>query len=111
MTNGRYKTTGQNSLESGYASGGGQSSNLNVIDKFSFATDGNATDVGDLTQGSWGKSGQSSIESGYSSGGWHPTISGIRSNVIDKFPFASDADATDVGDLTQIVADTAGQQV
>ena len=111
LTNGRYNTTGQNSLVSGYSSGGGQPANINVIDKFPFATDANATDVGDLTQGGFAKSGQSSDASGYSSGGFHPTIAGTRTNVIDKFPFAADANATDVGDLTQLSADAAGQQV
>jgi hypothetical protein len=43
--------------------------------------------------------------SGYTSGG-QPTT-----NIIDKFPFASDANATDVGDLTQGRYWTAGQQV
>ena len=35
----------------GYASSGYSGSYSNVIDKFSFSTDGNATDVGDLAQG------------------------------------------------------------
>ena len=42
--------------------------------------------------------------SGYTSGG----LLGGNSNVIDKFPFASDTDATDVGDLTQSRERTAG---
>ena len=41
--------------------------------------------------------GQSSTASGYTSGG---LTSVAFSDVIDKFPFASDANATDVGDLT-----------
>ena len=44
--------------------------------------------------------------SGYSSGGRLPA-----STVIDKFPFASDANATDVGNLTDAVYGAAGQQV
>ena len=43
--------------------------------------------------------GQSSTESGYTSGGQSPVPSGAQ-NTIDKFPFASDANATDVGDMT-----------
>ena len=43
--------------------------------------------------------------SGYSSGGT-PSV-----NTIDKFPFASDANATDVGDLTQARYAATGQQV
>ena len=33
----------------GYTSGGWESSSTDIIDKFSFTTDGNASDVGDLT--------------------------------------------------------------
>ena len=49
---------------------------------------------------------QSSLVSGYTSGG-NPG----PSNVIDKFPFAADANATDVGDLNQSRHNAAGQQV
>jgi hypothetical protein len=49
--------------------------------------------------------GQSSTASGYATGG-PPS-----SNIIDKFPFASDASATDVGDLTVARAFAAGQQI
>lgn len=68
----------------------------NVIDKHSFSTDGNATDVGDLTIARHYTTGQSSPTHGYTSGGWLPGVS----NVIDKFPFASSGNASDVGDLT-----------
>ena len=44
---------------SGYTSGGYSSAGLkDIIDKFPFASDGNATDVGDLTQGRYGAAGQ-----------------------------------------------------
>jgi hypothetical protein len=96
----------------GYTSGG-QSPPLsppstNVIDKFPFASDANATDVGDLTVARRDiGGGQSSTVSGYTSGG---AISApTDSNVIDKFPFASNANATDVGDLSVIRSATAGQ--
>ena len=45
------------------------------------------------------------LVSGYSSGGTTPDTT-----TIDKFPFASDANATDVGDLTQVTGFAAGQQ-
>jgi hypothetical protein len=92
----------QSSTVSGYTSAG--SPNTNVIDKFPFSVDANATDVGDLTQGRYGVAGQSSTVSGYTSGGAWP-----YSNVIDKFPFSSDANATDVGDLTRVIIYLAGQ--
>ena len=81
---------------SGYTSGG-RDPTKNSIEKFSFTSDANATDVGDLTQGRYGPAGQSSTISGYTSGGSIPA----NSNVIDKFPFATDGNATDVGDLSQ----------
>ena len=85
---------GQSSSVSGYTSGGYPGTRSSVIDKFPFASDGNATDVGDLSSSRWYLSGQSSSANGYSAGG--PG----SNNVIDKFPFSSDANATDVGDLT-----------
>ena len=98
---------------SGYTSGGfspAQSpTRLNTIDKFPFASDANATDVGDLTGGKSHVSGQSSDASGYTSGGTNPTQSPNTFNVIDKFPFAADGNATDVGDLTVARFGSAGQ--
>ena len=93
------------SLSYGYVSGGNQPGSSapsyveNTIQKFSFISDANATDVGDLTVGRNYVSGQSSSVSGYTSGG----NTGLNPNdrtIIDKFPFASDNNATDVGNLT-----------
>lgn len=88
---------------SGYTSGGTTfpTSWINAIDKFPFASDGNSSDVGDLTQARNGSAGQSSTASGYTSGGSFFPGTPTYSNVIDKFPFSSDANASDVGDLTQ----------
>ena len=69
-------------------------------------SDGNATDVGDLTQSVYYAAGQSSTASGYTSGGRTPS----NVDTIDKFPFASDGNATDVGDLTTDFTLSAGQQ-
>lgn len=82
----------------GFISGGNDTAPAvsNVIDKHSFSTDGNATDVGDLTIARNRTTGQSSPTHGYTSGGHLPGVS----NVIDKFPFASSGNASDVGDLT-----------
>jgi len=96
----RQGAAGQSSPVSGYTSGGSTVTPLNppavasnIIDKFPFASNGTATDVGDLTVARGNTAGQSSSTTGYSSGG-------AIGNVIDSFPFASDANATDVGDLT-----------
>ena len=94
----RGTMTGQSSSENGYTSGGigaaGPSAREDVIDKFPFASDGDATEVGNFTIGRYGLSGQSSSTHGYSSGGF------ITTNRIDKFSFASNGNASDVGDLT-----------
>ena len=109
MTQGRYYAAGQSSTVSGYSSGGIGSTTVNTIDKFPFATDANATDVGDLSVARFFAAGQSSTVSGYASSGNPGAPS--QSNVIDKFPFATDANATDVGDLTQARRNgAAGQQ-
>ena len=80
----------------GYSSGGVvyPPGVTNTIEKFTFSSDGNATDVGDLTVGRDYVSGQSSSVSGYVTGGAPPT------NVIQKFKFPSDGNATDVADMT-----------
>ena len=112
LTVARKNTAGHSSDASGYNAGGDvPGAGTNVIEKFPFASDGNATDVGDLTLAREKPSGQSSTVSGYSSGGFIGPANPQRTNVIDKFPFSSDANATDVGDLTAERADTAGQQV
>ena len=99
MTLARMAPSGQSSTTYGYASGGAISQ-TNVIDKHPFSVDANATDVGDLTVPRGYVAGHSSQTFGYASGGYpNPTVP-AASNIIDKFPFSSDANATDVGDLT-----------
>ena len=87
---------------SGYSTGGITgpfgSPIVNVIDKFSFSSNSNATDVGDLTLARKDLAGQNSTTHGYASGGVAPGTP--RSDVIDKFPFSVDGNATDVGNLT-----------
>jgi hypothetical protein len=50
-------------------------------------------------------SGQSSVASGYTSGGTPP-----NTDTIDKFPFSSDTNASDVGNLSAVRQYPAGQQ-
>ena len=91
----------------GYSSAGKYlpgGTNYNIIDKFPFASDANATDVGDLLQFRFQQAGQSSLTHGYTSGGASPTIR----NTISKHSFPSDGNATDVGDLTQARSAGAG---
>ena len=111
LTVARRFVAGQSSGTHGYTSGGTNSpTELDTIDKFSFATDGNATDVGDLSQVRSTAAGQSSQSNGYTSGGVGIPIPSSPKDTIDKFPFSSDANATDVGNLTQARSSLAGQQ-
>ena len=80
----------------GYTSGGTDFRVLNIIDKFPFAADctGTATDVGDFDS-------RTDIVCGTSSATMVIVLVAVaHSDVIDKFSFATDANATDVGDLT-----------
>ena len=102
---------GQSSAEYGYASGGIRAPGyLSEIKKFPFAADVNATDVGSLTEPRGAPTGQSSITHGYTSGGFSPPAipNPVEGKTIDKFPFAADANATDVGDLQATVAEATG---
>jgi hypothetical protein len=84
---------------SGYTSGGHPLSD--VIDKFSFTADGNATDVGNMTVGRRTPAGQSSSTHGYISGG-------TFTNVIDKYSFTVDGNATDIANLTVTISHPSG---
>ena len=83
----------------GYITGGTLPVN-NVISKVSFTSDGNAVDVGDMTQSRGESSGASSATHGYTTAGFgHGTGT---SDVIERFPFATDTNASDVGDITTV---------
>lgn len=109
----RSSSAGQSSQTHGYVSGGTipTPARTNIIDRFPFTSDGTATDVGDLTVIRNSAAGQSSETHGYTSGGTTPgTPAAVNVNTIDRFPFAvAVVNATDVGDLTGIAADYAGQ--
>ena len=85
----------------GYSTYAQVPTNINVIDQFSFTTDGNATDIADLTKGRSSIAGASSLTHGYAAGGYGG-VNGTGPgswNVVDRIAFASVADATDVGDI------------
>ena len=103
LTVARTQPGGTSGSTHGYAAGGtGPSTYVNVIDKYAFATDGNATDTGDLTgtRFEMGVGVLASDTNGYFSGGRRGTSPFLRLNVIEKFPFASDGNTTDTGDIT-----------
>lgn len=106
------QNVGQNSVTHGYSSGGsGSPSTINIIQKFPFSSDANSTDVGDLLGNRENGSGQSSTENGYNSGGYSANPYTPSYNVIEKFPFSSDANSADVGDMAVVRTGTAEQQV
>ena len=81
----------------GYAAGSSDSS-ANVINKYSYTSDGAGTDVGDLSVRRGSTAGQRSQTHGYVAGG--ETGGGAtRLDIIDKMAFATDGTATDVGNL------------
>ena len=114
-----FGSSNQQSTTHGYTSGGAgyPPGVVNVIQKFPFSSFTTATDVGDLiADGAPGPvsggqrsnmSGSSSTTHGYNAGGDPP---GNTINQIQKFAYASDGNATSVGDLTQAGRDMAGAQ-
>ena len=106
---------GQSSSTHGYVTGGVSPSPNAAsqcrIQKYSFASDGNATSVGNLNEKAYHAAGVSSTDDGYSAGGRVTPQFPPYSNAIQKFPFASDTNASDVGNLTVDRYGLAGQQV
>ena len=98
---------------SGYRSGGHISSSnaSNVIDNYPFASDTNASDVGDLTVGRNDCAGASSNTHGYVAAGQRDTNGPTQYNTIDKFPFSADENATDVGDITETRRSSSGHSM
>ena len=83
----------------GYALGGGSPSpRSNVKERWSFSSDGNSADAGDLSVARQCYSGYSSRTHGYGAGG--RTDGSPTSDIVDKFPYASNGNSTDVGNLT-----------
>ena len=91
---------GSSSSTHGYAAGGLRAGVqwYDIIEKWTFASDANATDVANLTAGRNGCAGVSSEDYGFVMAG--KESGDTRVNKIEKYTFASDANATDVGDVT-----------
>ena len=102
----RYRQSGNSYIDGGYgyASGGNRysGSNLwdNTIQKWAFASDGNATDVANLTIARENPSGSDSTTYGYQAGGMYPG----QTDRIEKHQFATTNNATDVGNLLQAMS-------
>lgn len=100
--------TGLNSPTHGYGAGGNNSeapySAQDTITKFSFASDGNSTDVGELNNAFGGSANHSTASEGFLSGGG-AIVSAGGSSTIQKFSFTSDTSgvAGGVGSLSSPV--------
>ena len=90
-----YYTSGHSSDSNGYMTG------LGNIYKFSFASSSSGPDVGNLTTSTTWKSGSSSSSHGYTCGGG-------TTNNIERFAYANEAQANDVGDLAYTTQEWAG---
>ena len=99
----------------GYALGGRVNPGTsNVIQKYSYTSDANATDVGDLTQAVWSRTAAvSSTTHAMNCGGYAPgaTPAGWpHATNIDKIAYASDGNATETGDLNDKFGDGGAHQ-
>ena len=88
----------------GYTSGGeigpSPAVQYNTIEKFSFTSDGNGTDHGDLTRICMHSAGASSSTDGYSMAGQGFSPTPFYNKIVDKFSFASNTTASSHGTLT-----------
>ena len=95
---------GCSSVTHGYAVGGSSNgagaNNTNMIQKWSMVTDADGTDVANLASRRLGRTGSSSLTHGYKPGG--ANLASAQTDEIEKFTFASDSNATSVGDLTAV---------
>ena len=98
LTTPKHSTIGNSSGISGYASGANGGST--TIEKYSFITDGSASSVATLLQALADPSSQNTPAHGYVSGGVTYTPGATYISTIQKFTFATDANATSVGALS-----------
>jgi len=84
-----------------YLSGGTYGpTSIDTIQKYALPSGTTVSDVGDLTEVKAYLAGQSSSTNGYTSGGLSPPLVPTVTNAIEKFPFASDGNASNIGTLT-----------
>ena len=83
---------------------------INVIEKFTFASQNNSTNVGDtLSAEDEGVAGHSTTSYGYLSGAYQSPVTAL--DRIQRWSFSSDGNSTDVGNLTVGRYGTTGTQV
>ena len=75
---------------------------VDTVQKFAYASNTTASDVGNMAIPLFGQSGSASTTYAYSAGG--ANVSETRQNHIQKVAFASGTNTTDIGNLTHIIA-------
>jgi hypothetical protein len=116
ITVARHTAAGVSSLTHGYACGGlfAPFNFSDIIDRVSFASDATVSDHGDLIAILAHPSASSSTTHGYVCGGTLVSVPGTGnstiSNVIQKFAYASNITASDVGDLIIAADGMSGHQ-
>lgn len=90
---------------SGYMAGGGTQPASDTIDKFNMVSNGNASDVGNLSRTRLGVQSASSSTHGYTMAGEGPSSPPTGHFNYDKFPFASDTNATCIGAIASTPSD------
>jgi hypothetical protein len=97
LTVARGLTAGASSPTHGYTCGGllVPATRYSTIDRFSFASTGNATSVGNLTGVIASLGATNSVSNGYTFGGATPSIV----STIQKFQFSSSSSSTNIGSL------------
>jgi hypothetical protein len=85
----------------GNLNGSAPHSYLDTIQKYSFATDANATDVGNSRHGSTGGGSSSSLDYGYQS-------SGGLGDYIDKYSHVTDGNSSNIAGVAQVRGECGG---
>ena len=101
LTAGVYGPSSASSPVSGYSAGGTIPAEVTTIEKFPFSSDSNATDIAELSLHVNRGNGNQSGSDGYTTGGDSPAApAGVGSKFIQKYPFQSDAPASNIGDMS-----------
>ena len=105
---------GTSSTTHGYISGGATNANIHAlafidnVGKFSFSTDGNASDVSTLSEAVHDNTGITSDNYAYSASGYGAAYAAISH--IDKMDYASDSTAVNIADMSSTREGLEGSQ-
>mgnify|MGYP003136944689 CR=1 FL=1 len=102
----RKACAGNSSTDYGFVSAGsGSGGTMTSIDRFAFESNTTATDWADMNYSQYVVTGTPSTTHGYQQGGGYPLV-----DYVEKFPYASQTNATDIGNLISSKFEGAGCQ-